>query len=175
MLVFYLAKALSMCILHSSCSWINGCWCLYHDHTIWGPGGQWRSHSWGSWGMAKAHPNVCREIGQLFLMQTKNDVIQGATRLGQNDVTWGQAKKALACHPSKWVNKAEEQTYLSANIGWSRLFWSGPPKMMSNSQKCSGHFCHMEKSISLINSLKLSSLFKGITSSYHEPCSHFTT
>jgi hypothetical protein len=24
-------------------------------------------------------------------MQTKNDIIQGAGKLGQNDVTWGQA------------------------------------------------------------------------------------
>jgi len=35
--------------------------------------------------------NVCKDIGQLFLMQTKNDIIQGSGWLGKNDISWGQA------------------------------------------------------------------------------------
>ncbi len=51
-------------------------------------------------------PNVCRGIGQLFLMLTKNDFIQGASQLGQNDVIRGTLT-ALAWHPTKKINKAE--------------------------------------------------------------------
>jgi hypothetical protein len=34
--------------------------------------------------------NVCRDKCQLFLI-LKNDAIQGAGYVGQNDITWGQA------------------------------------------------------------------------------------
>ncbi len=39
-------------------------------------------------------PNARRAIGLLFHVQTKNDIIQGADKLGQNNVTWGQANSA---------------------------------------------------------------------------------
>jgi hypothetical protein len=38
--------------------------------------------------------NACRETGWLFLMKTKNDVIQGADKLGKNDVTSWQTNSA---------------------------------------------------------------------------------
>jgi hypothetical protein len=39
-------------------------------------------------------------------MQTKNDVIQGASKLGKNNVTWGKLT-APVCHLTKKENKAE--------------------------------------------------------------------
>ncbi len=41
--------------------------------------------------------------------ENKNDAIQGAGYLGKNSVTWGKLT-ALACHPTRKVNKAEELT-----------------------------------------------------------------
>ncbi len=45
----------------------------------------------------------------------KNDVIQGAGQTGKNNINWGKLT-ALAGLPTKKVNKAELQTYLSTNI-----------------------------------------------------------
>ncbi len=59
--------------------------------------------------------NVCREIDKLFLMQTKNDAIQGADKVDKNDVTWGQAN-STGMPPNPKVNKADKLTYLSTNI-----------------------------------------------------------
>ncbi len=63
-----------------------------------------------------AWASVCRKIGQLFLMLTKSDAIQGEGQLGKNDITWGKLT-ALVCHPTKKVNKAEKLTYLSTYFG----------------------------------------------------------
>ncbi len=57
-------------------------------------------------------------------MQGINDIIQGASQLGQNDVTWGKLT-ALAYHLSKRVNKAEELTYLSSNIASALALYLG--------------------------------------------------
>ncbi len=61
--------------------------------------------------------NVSRDIGQLFPMYTKNDVIRGQANQAKNDVTWGKLT-ALVCHPTKRVSKAQELTFLSTNIGY---------------------------------------------------------
>jgi hypothetical protein len=50
------------------------------------------------------------------LRKQKNYVIQGVAKLGQNDVTQEQAK-STGMPPNKKVNKAEELTYVSTNIG----------------------------------------------------------
>ncbi len=47
--------------------------------------------------------NVCREIGQLFPMYTKGDVIQGASQLSQHGVTWRQANST--CMPPDQKSK----------------------------------------------------------------------
>ncbi len=50
------------------------------------------------------------------MRKQKNYVIQGVAKLGQNDVTQEQAK-STGMPPNKKVNKAEELTYVSTNIG----------------------------------------------------------
>jgi hypothetical protein len=59
--------------------------------------------------------NVCREIGYLFHMKARNDVVQGAGYLSQNDITWGQAN-CTGMPPDQKMNKAEELTHLFTNI-----------------------------------------------------------
>ncbi len=44
------------------------------------------------------------KVGQLLMMLTKNDVIQGADQLGKNYVTWGQAN-STGMPPDQKVNK----------------------------------------------------------------------
>jgi len=55
----------------------------------------------------------------------KNDVNQRAGDLGQNGSPVGKLT-ALACRPSKKVNKAEEVTFLSTNIDLTIIFWLKP-------------------------------------------------
>ncbi len=58
---------------------------------------------------------VCREISQSFLIQTKNDIIQGEGQVGKNDNTWGKAS-IIGVPRIKQVNKAEELAHFSTNI-----------------------------------------------------------
>ena len=57
--------------------------------------------------------NIYGEIGQLFPIETKNDVIQGVDQLGKIYVTRGSAN---GMPPDQKVNKAEELTYVITNI-----------------------------------------------------------
>ncbi len=61
------------------------------------------------------YANVCRVIGQIFLMQTNNGVIQWAGQLAKMTSPGGKLT-APACHLTKKVNKAEVLTYLTTNI-----------------------------------------------------------
>jgi hypothetical protein len=58
----------------------------------------------------------------LFTMYTKYDVIRGAVWLSKNDFTQGQAT-ALASHPDRKVNIAEELTYMCINIESNLIFY----------------------------------------------------
>ncbi len=52
-------------------------------------------------------------------MLTKHDVTQGAGQVGQNDVIWGEANSTSV---TKFVNKAEQRTFLSTNIANTKDF-----------------------------------------------------
>jgi len=54
-------------------------------------------------------------------MLTKNDVIQEAIQLCQNDIAWGQVNNS-GRYLTKRVNKAEELTYLSTSNGFKNFF-----------------------------------------------------